>query len=62
MSETDKPNAMEMAGFIWDPSHQGYARWTHRKTGVTALRQPYMTDAQWEEHKIKKIEEAHKEA
>jgi hypothetical protein len=49
---------MEAAGFIWDPSHQGYARWTHTKSGVTALRQPLMSDQQWEEHKLQKIAEA----
>lgn len=49
---------MQQAGFIWDPSHQGYARWTHTPTGVTALRQPYMTDQQWNEHKGKKCVEA----
>lgn len=49
---------MNKAGFEWDPSHQGYARWTHAKTGVTALRQPYMSDQQWEAHKRQKAQEA----
>lgn len=61
MSEPRHPTdavGMRAAGFMWDPSHQGYPRWTHTKTGVTALRQPYMTDQQWVEHKQKKVEEA----
>jgi len=49
---------MNAAGFTWDPSHQGYARWTHMTAGVTALRQPYMSDQQWDEHQQKKIAEA----
>lgn len=37
-----------------------FERWTHKRTGTTALRQPYMNDAQWLEHKIAKGEEAKK--
>ncbi|MDR5726276.1 MAG: hypothetical protein RB191_02285 [Terriglobia bacterium] len=49
---------MRAAGFEWDPSHQGYARWTHMGTGVTALRQPYMDEKEWAAHQRAKIEEA----
>lgn len=55
---TDTEVDMKAAGFEWDPSHQGYPRWTHTKTGITALRQPYMTDQQWEAHKRVKVAEA----
>lgn len=37
------------AGFVWDKFK--YTRWTHTSedgTYITALRQPYMSDAQWE--------------
>jgi hypothetical protein len=50
-------SVMKEAGFIWDPA-RGYARWTHLATGVTALRQPYLSDEQWGKHQQQKIEEA----
>ena len=53
---------MMSAGFQWDPPWNGYPRWTHFATGVTALRQPYMTEQQWQEHKEKKVLEAQQKA
>jgi len=58
MTPQSEQQQMMDAGFEWDPSHQGYPRWTHMKLGTTALRQPYMSDKQWDEHRAKKIEEA----
>lgn len=56
MNETEQ---MEAAGFEYDPTwYSGRRRWTHTTTGTTALRQPYMDDAQWEAHKLEKIAEA----
>ncbi len=49
---------MEPAGFMWDPHCTGRARWTHPKTGVTALRQPYMRNSDWLKHLAAKIQEA----
>jgi hypothetical protein len=48
-SHTDISSAdMRAAGFSWDPTFSGYERWTHFKKCITCLRQPYMTDQQWE--------------
>ena len=52
----DDPNMLQ-AGFHWDPIC-GRARWTHARTGITALRQPYMTEVQWREHKVAKLRAA----
>jgi hypothetical protein len=49
---------MKAAGFEWDPTFSGHERWTHFPKEITCLRQPFMTDAQWEQHKAEKIEEA----
>ena len=52
---------MDAAGFTWDPTEPwagAYPRWTHFDKNITALRQPYMTDQQWESQKATKIEEA----
>lgn len=54
----EEKQRMEAAGFKDDPPWQGYNRWTHVGTGITALRQPYMTDQQWQMHKEEKIREA----
>ncbi len=53
---------MQAAGFKWDPAHNGYPRWTHFSTSVTALRQPYMTEQQWQIHKEEKVLEAQRKA
>lgn len=39
---------MKQAGFTWDPTGLGRDRWTHFALEITCLRQPYMTEAQWE--------------
>jgi hypothetical protein len=51
---------MEAGGFQWDPSSNGYARWTCTKNGVqiTSLRQPWMNDADWRAHCQQKLAEA----
>jgi hypothetical protein len=57
----DEQQQMNAAGFQWDPAHRlsgTFARWTHTKKGTTALRQPYMTDEQWDAHRAEKIEES----
>lgn len=41
-------HAMKQEGFTWDPTGLGRERWTHFATEVTCLREPYMTDEQWE--------------
>ena len=57
MTQQEETAQMKAAGFEWDPSWQGYPRWTHGKVGTTALRQPYMTDQQWDAHRAAKIAE-----
>jgi activating signal cointegrator 1 len=47
--------SMKQAGFAWDPSGQGYARWSHFGLSITALRQPYMNDLQWNQEKCAKV-------
>lgn len=62
MNSAEEHAQMEAAGFQWDPAHRlsgTYARWTHTKKGTTALRQPFMTDEQWDEHRAQKILESH---
>jgi hypothetical protein len=49
MSQTSP--SLKDVGFTWDPTWQGYERWTHLERGITCLRQPYMSDAQWEAEK-----------
>lgn len=49
---------MEAAGFVWDPARGSYPRWAHARTGVTALRQPYMSDEQRAAHRLEKLAEA----
>ncbi len=51
---------MKAFGFIWDPTWQGYERWTHLQLCITCLRQPYMTDQQWETAKREAVTQAHK--
>jgi len=41
-------HTMKQAGFTWDPTGMGHARWTHFALDITCLRQPYMTEEQWE--------------
>ena len=53
---------MALHGFEWDPTFNGRARWTHTATGITALRQPFMTEAQWLKHTNEKIKEAERAA
>lgn len=50
--------AMSAAGFEWDPSATGYARWTHKVLGITCLRSPWMLQSDWEKHMASKIDEA----
>lgn len=60
LTEAEKAETaqMEAAGFEWDPA-RGYARWTHMKVGVTALRELWMTrDVDWDKHRARKILEA----
>lgn len=57
MTLQSEQQQMMDAGFEWDPSYQGYPRWTHSKTGTTVLRQLYMSNQQWDEHRAKKIAE-----
>lgn len=54
-SETEK---MEAAGFVWDPN--GYPRWSCSKLELTALRQPWMKDSDWDKHLAQMIAEAGK--
>lgn len=49
---------MSAAGFEWDPSATGYARWTHKQHGITCLRSPWMLQCNWEDHMATKINEA----
>jgi hypothetical protein len=35
-------------GFEWDPTGWGTSRWTHFELEITCLRQPYMSDLEWE--------------
>lgn len=58
MTFEDEKKQMEAAGFEYDPTWSGRLRWTHTTTGTTALRQPYMDEAQWEAHRLKKIEQS----
>jgi len=63
MNSVDERKQMTAAGFEWDPAQglaRDYVRWSHFRKGVTALRQPYMSDEQWEQHKVEKIAEATK--
>lgn len=39
---------MRQSGFHWDPTGMGQARWTHFVLGITCLRQPFMSEDQWE--------------
>lgn len=61
MDRQTENDQMRAAGFVFDPTHQGYTRWTHERRGITCLRQPYMTDAQWEREMAAKIAEATQE-
>ena len=36
-------------GIISDPTATGHERYTHLPSGRAVVRQPYMTDAQWEQ-------------
>jgi len=38
---------MIAAGFLWDPTHSGLSRWTHCRLPITAIKQPFMSDARW---------------
>lgn len=49
-------HAMKQAGFTWDPTLTGHDRWTHFVLDITCLRQPYMTDQQWEAEQSRCIE------
>lgn len=60
MDRQTENDQMRAAGFVFDPTHQGYTRWTHFEKCITALRAPYMTDAQWEREIQAKIAEAAK--
>lgn len=39
--------AMQLAGFVLNPTANGRLRWTHKILGLTYVRQTYMTDLQW---------------
>lgn len=39
---------MKSRGFIWNPTAFGRDRWTNVELDITCLRQPYMTERQWE--------------
>jgi hypothetical protein len=57
MDRQTENDQMRAAGFVFDPTWQGYTRWTHDTKGITCLRSPYMTDAQWEQRMAEKIAE-----
>lgn len=51
-TEIDVPRARRLltaAGFVEDPTWQGYERWTHFGLDLTVVRQPYMRDPDWVE-------------
>lgn len=56
---TPEQQTMKAAGFTYDTTGSGLPRWTHKPTSTTAVRQPYMTDEQWAEHRANKILAAH---
>lgn len=42
---------MARAGFVWDPTWNGHARYTHSvHANLTCVRARYMDDAQWVRH------------
>lgn len=60
MSHTStSSDEMKASGFVWDPTWQGQERWTHLKLCITCLRQPYMSDLQWEAAKRDAVAKAH---
>lgn len=58
-SEKAETDQMEAAGFTWDPA-RGMPRWTHRPLQLTALREHWMRDADWDKRRAEKIVEAAK--
>jgi hypothetical protein len=62
LTEAEKAETaqMEAAGFKWDPSPNGYARWTHAKVDTVALYEPWMRAVDWERRRAQKIAEAGK--
>lgn len=54
--EKAETTEMESAGFVWDPA--GHPRWTHPILEVTALREHWMRDHDWDKRRAKKIAEA----
>lgn len=49
---------MQAAGFEWDPTDDGYPRWTFRAKDIFCVRPPHVNDQEWEERKKRKIFEA----
>jgi len=51
---------MQAAGFTWDTTQSGRARWTHERLEMTVLREDWMRDADWQKHRRKKLAESRK--
>lgn len=55
LAETEQ---MEAAGFEWNPSTGGMGRWDHWPLQLTAIREHWMRDADWDKRRAEKIVEA----
>jgi len=49
---------MEKAGFNYDETGNGRVRWTHERLGLTALREDWMRERDWDRRRAEKIAEA----